>query len=578
MSLVVWLPLNGDLHNQGLSNISINQYSATIDNNGKIGKCYSFNGNTDGIQYTNFNLKDISQISVCFWVYTTSTTINNAFCFGTQAGYFQFAIGNNVLIVRDTSTGVSGTRKEYFLGSFTTNTWTHICCIYNKGVITIYKNGVLFSTNITVNNSAFVSDDIANCTIGSVWYPFSSTYSSNNKLNDFRIYNHALSSKEVEEISKGLVLHYPLNNNGLGNTNLALNTSYEMRPYTISSYYTGTNNNSTDFFNLSVGDTYTCRAKITAGEKNTCLRIQFYTDENTRTSIFGNWIAAGTTGYSTITSTLTAEQRNYSLMQICLQSGVNTSTSGMYGELKLEKGSMATPWCPNNINTNIIYDTSGYCNNGIVVGDITTITPSPRYNVAAHLESSSPTTNNGTGLTYIQTAFRLTAPTQMTICWWGHPESGLNGNSNHAAWCTSASSSAPTDYDQTAFHHRDKRFDICLNSASSTSLSLRFDNYTLNEWHYYSVTYDGKIAILYKDGIETNRSTISSSEAPLKTFSYLYIGFSKAGGVYRKTLGSYSDFRIYATALSAQQIKELYTTSMQIDSSGNVFARELVEL
>jgi hypothetical protein len=29
-------------------------------------------------------------------------------------------------------------------------------------------------------------------------------------MNDFRIYDHALSTKEVEEIAKGLVLHYKL--------------------------------------------------------------------------------------------------------------------------------------------------------------------------------------------------------------------------------------------------------------------------------------------------------------------------------------------------------------------------------
>jgi len=42
--------------------------------------------------------------------------------------------------------------------------------------------------------------------------------------------------------------------------------------------------------------------------------------------------------------------------------------------------------------------------------------------------------------------------------------------------------------------------------------------------------------------------------------------------------GKYSDLRIYATALTAAQVKELYTTSMSIDSSGNIHARELVEL
>ena len=38
------------------------------------------------------------------------------------------------------------------------------------------------------------------------------------RMNDFRLYNHALSIKEVEEISKGLVLHYKLDNDyGTGN-------------------------------------------------------------------------------------------------------------------------------------------------------------------------------------------------------------------------------------------------------------------------------------------------------------------------------------------------------------------------
>jgi len=30
-------------------------------------------------------------------------------------------------------------------------------------------------------------------------------------MNDVRVYSHALSAKEVEEIAKGLVLHYQLN-------------------------------------------------------------------------------------------------------------------------------------------------------------------------------------------------------------------------------------------------------------------------------------------------------------------------------------------------------------------------------
>ena len=49
MSLKIWLPLNGTLDNQGLDDVVVTNNGATIDNNGKIGKCYNFNGNDSGI-------------------------------------------------------------------------------------------------------------------------------------------------------------------------------------------------------------------------------------------------------------------------------------------------------------------------------------------------------------------------------------------------------------------------------------------------------------------------------------------------------------------------------------------------
>ena len=49
----------------------------------------------------------------------------------------------------------------------------------------------------------------------------------NGKLNDFRIYDHALSAMEVKQISQGLILHYLLNHNGFGNDNLSTGTLIE---------------------------------------------------------------------------------------------------------------------------------------------------------------------------------------------------------------------------------------------------------------------------------------------------------------------------------------------------------------
>lgn len=47
MSLQIWLPLNKNLQNKGLIPVSVTNNGATIDNNGKIGKCYKF-GTTAG--------------------------------------------------------------------------------------------------------------------------------------------------------------------------------------------------------------------------------------------------------------------------------------------------------------------------------------------------------------------------------------------------------------------------------------------------------------------------------------------------------------------------------------------------
>lgn len=43
MALRVWLPLDGNLNNYGISGATVTNNGATVDNSGKIGKCYSFN-------------------------------------------------------------------------------------------------------------------------------------------------------------------------------------------------------------------------------------------------------------------------------------------------------------------------------------------------------------------------------------------------------------------------------------------------------------------------------------------------------------------------------------------------------
>ena len=224
--------------------------------------------------------------------------------------------------------------------------------------------------------------------------------------------------------------------------------------------------------------------------------------------------------------------------------------------------------------TNGIEDSSGYNHNGQIIGDLIIEPNGPRYTQNIKWNSSSPTDNSETGICYIQSPLSLTTPLQMTVAWWSKPDNGYNNTSNHGAFCTSNSTSRPTDYNSTAFHHRDSGFDICPSDGSGVK-RLTF-TYTKGSWHHHAVTYDGNIAKAYQDGVKTSEITVGTNKT-LASFSQLYIGYSQAGGVRHKTLGNYGDFRVYVTALSSDDILQLYRTSAKVDNKQKLHTFELVE-
>jgi hypothetical protein len=91
-----------------------------------------------------------------------------------------------------------------------------------------------------------------------------------------------------------------------------------------------------------------------------------------------------------------------------------------------------------------------------------------------------------------------------------------------------------------------------------------------------TLSYDGNTIRRYYDGIDSKDTTIAKNTG-LSSPTAIRIGYDGQSS-YACTQTFLSDFRIYSTALTAEQVKELYDTSVSIDSFGNIHTREVVEI
>ena len=211
MALRVWLPLNGTLENKGISELKTAniQSGVVIDNNGKIGKCYTNSGTTVSVS-TPISISS-STFSMAAWVKINTRRNNWCRAFGVSGNgtYAGLACENT----NGTSIGfhyyktIDGTSTAVFDTYPTTQVvgeWVHWTMCYDGTKYYVYKNGVL----LTSGNARKANIDF-NMTTLYLFGGVANNYSQCS-LNDVRIYDHCLSPKEVKEISQGLVLHYKL--------------------------------------------------------------------------------------------------------------------------------------------------------------------------------------------------------------------------------------------------------------------------------------------------------------------------------------------------------------------------------
>lgn len=598
MSLQVWLPLNGDLKNYGLdgSNIVTN-YGATINNNGKIGKCYQNTASNYCTIPININSKE--PFSLCFWYridtwsnWGTAITLNDNN--DTYLGICPHSNGTQV--GTNWYEGSTKVYDQYHSQTITVGVWYHISIVVDKTSVKTFINGIQTSANSNYSNTPTKSfTQLTLFKRGAA-----SSVFGKNSLNDVRVYSHALSVKEVKEISKGLVLHYPLNNGGRGQQNYFINSNLYKGN---TSYWYGVNNSSISIVqkdnrntitatkgtsNYLFGQTVDSYNYIANSTVNITISADIYVEQVGTISI-NNWIstsqASGWQGMSYTQNYITGTSLKVGWNHVCVTqlnatnqySGKIITAFGFSGKTmyltnaKFEFGIKETGWCPSSsdslyaaagYNDTKESDTSGYQRHGILVSTFPTIdSDTPRYRCAYKYSGS-------TGNIHYNTTTDLNFIDNFSWSLW--VKTNYTGNIAQYAFTVGRADAGGYGYG--------------LHIASTSNCNIRFGNasygvsVTGGQWTHLVFTKSGTTIKIYKNGELYFTNTFSGTLPTYSDGNGVGIGcFHYASGNIYPYYGSLSDFRVYATALSADDIKALYEDAGYVDKNGNFHAYEFVE-
>jgi len=587
MGLKFWTPLNGNYVNYGLEKYPDIQYNGTLEANGKIGSCYAFSG-----KYFRINgniIGGLDTFTVACWAYLTSTTYQ-IFTFEYNA-YWQFCLHRDYIRIRDSVTGVKGTRLDRGITAIPQNKWVHVAVVYNKGAIEVFQDGVL-ENRLTGNVNSYINTETTVLCIGADVVNSVSTYPGNCKINDFRVYDNCLSPKEIKELSKGLVLHYKLDENYQVMNNAfaypTFNTSSasggwnhwaSTSPAATGTYSQNTNKefiwNKSNTYSHKVSHTndvgyYICyQSPAFEGGYRSAQAIVKMSDGASPVGNVGishnanlgtnppNTFTYLGDGFWLIKHEGFRQDGSNDLVSLYISHNKTVYISEFY----LENDRTV---CSDILWLNdIVTDVSGYGHHGQIMTGLTTQTDSPRYETCISNSEGYP----------LKSVFDFPQSNGLTIaCWiyltaWGSQGSGL--------WSTSTiSTSNPSDYAATTCNHCDGNFYLRGTNGTTYNITCGTAAIASNVWNHVVLTHDGENIKVYVNGI---LKYTKECPTPLIGFKSLFLGYSNAGNLSRQCKGKWSDLRMYATALSDDDVLELYNTSAYIDNLGGLHSFEIIE-
>lgn len=597
MSLLIWLPLTKDLQTYGVQHSEVTSTNAAYNANGKLGGCYSFNGSAYLMGTHDCINNNIDDWSFACWMKLNATTVGQTlFSCRTSAsekGITVFYYGSQWLIddgVRWQFTPTITIEKDK---------WYHVCVVRKKGVGKyLYINGVLDKSTATTGTPTIVNPTLY--AIGSSQNS-STTVSGNllnGYLNDTRFYDHALSVAEIKDISKGLCLHYKLDT-PFAIDNLNRHSTYAVYNNFASSGCTATL--------VNTGNTYMgCKIyrltytpdeshlnnikKSLANHGIMGFRRTFLA--NTKYCFWILWKAishpdtvCGGTASNISGWQEKASKKFDSEWNIVGQSRNGTvttnKTDNIFTSFKTPSATAGTPiiidfCCPHLVSgydyilpeydyvgtEPAITDSSGYGNNGTKYGTVSVETDSPRYEMSTVFDGST---------SYINIVSDIFPPVlngDFTISVWIYNNDAGDRSIFLGNWSLTG-----------AFFGFEKTVAEKVRFYWNGSPDIVFNNsiVTAHVFSLVTVTRSGNTVKCYINGVLKDTSTTTLNGSVPATATNFRIASDGRTGATRFN-GRMSDFRIYATALSAEDVLALYNIGARVFKNGMMAGYEMKEV
>lgn len=537
MALLVWMPLNGNINNLGTAQVT--KTSGTpIFKSGKIGNGLNLNSK---VIFNCSALSGCKVFSVAFWAKieddsNITTNWQDIISFNDQksdnsaTGVLRAESYYNP--VSDAQCGIHWHDNQtcaicdinrnlyHYYGTANRGVWHHCVMMCDSdSYIKVYCDGV------------FVQEQTVNMKSGHLTGVFhiGDTNVIAGCINDVRIYNRILSDNEISRLSQGLVVHYPLS------SQYVIDNVLDLSKYTGNyiSAYSNTVTINGDEITINVGSNRTSgvnsqsfNALSTSTftvDKNNVRFKAFVTDDQDNIFRGIRWTNTTTYDIAIDLAGMVANKSYVVKLKAMLYEG-NTTPTKYVQNLGVSR-----------FNNNIEYDVSGFQNNGTKTGTFT-------YNENTILHRTSCIFNGSDNA--IQIPFN-------NMIGGG---SGLNYTVSVWTYKTSIGSKGyqtilggPSGFELEA-----------RNSSATDPVYVGWNwgkptaSYNFNEWTLFTFVHSSTDSKIYVNG--QLQATGNSASVPSGNY---FIGAWNTS-TQQNYEGQLSDFRIYATALSADDVLELY--------------------